>query len=279
MLSKLIGERLNPQLESIFAVGVDEMSWDDLNDRHYEWPSIAEVRAYRHQVRNLVLNLIEHAPLTLPLNWNHPWWFIIMGIEHERIHLETSSVLIRQQQLDYVHNHPQWRAQVMTGIAPENTLITVPAGQVSLNKTFDNSFYGWDNEFGQHQADVPAFEASQYLVSNQEFLSFVEDGGYATDRHWTAEGQAWLKFSQAAHPCFWRETPEGWSLRIMLEEILMPWDWPVEVNYLEAKAFVTGKPRKLVKTFACPQKMSGIGSMMWQVWILSCPVRIMPISN
>lgn len=252
LLSKLIGERLNPQLESIFAVGVDEMSWDDLNERHYDWPSIAEVRTYRHQVRNLVLNLIEHAPLTLPLNWHNPWWSIIMGIEHERIHLETSSVLIRQQQLDYVHNHPQWRAQVMTGIAPENTLIAVPEGKVSLHKTFNAAFYGWDNEFGQHQADVPAFEASQYLVSNQEFLSFVEDQGYATDRHWSAEGQAWLKFSQAAHPCFWRETPEGWSLRIMLEEIPMPWDWPVEVNYLEAKAFCHWKAEKTGQNIRLP---------------------------
>ena len=57
-----------------------------------------------------------------------------MGIEHERIHLETSSVLIRQHQLRYVQNHPQWRANVITGIAPENSLVKVPAGQVNLHK-------------------------------------------------------------------------------------------------------------------------------------------------
>ncbi|TCB57123.1 5-histidylcysteine sulfoxide synthase [Acinetobacter terrae] len=252
LLSKLISARLNPQLESIFAVGVDEMSWDDLNDQHYEWPSVAEVLGYRHQVRALILNLIEHAPLTLPLDWHNPWWSILMGIEHERIHLETSSVLIRQQQLSYVQNHPQWRAQIMTGIAPENKLIAVPEGKVILHKTFNAAFYGWDNEFGQHQADVPAFEASQYLVSNQEFLSFVEDNGYSTDHYWTAEGLAWLKFSQAAHPCFWRKTPLGWSLRLMLEEIPMPWDWPVEVNYLEAKAFCNWKAQKTGQSIRLP---------------------------
>ncbi|WP_166169127.1 5-histidylcysteine sulfoxide synthase [Acinetobacter sp. SA01] len=252
LLSKLISTRLNPQLESIFAVGVDEMSWDDLNDQHYDWPSVEKVRAYRAQVRALVLNLIEHAPLTLPLNWNHPWWSILMGIEHERIHLETSSVLIRQQRLDYVYNLPQWRAKVMTGVAPENVLLAVPAGQISLHKTFESSFYGWDNEYGRHQADIPTFQASQYLVSNQEFFSFVEDGGYTTDRYWTAEGQAWLKFSQATHPSFWRKTPSGWSLRLMLEEISMPWDWPVEVNYLEAKAFCNWKAEKTGQSIRLP---------------------------
>lgn len=68
LLSKLISERLNPHFESIFAIGVDEMSWDDLDEVHYDWPSVQEVRNYRHQVRALILNILEHAPLTLPLN-------------------------------------------------------------------------------------------------------------------------------------------------------------------------------------------------------------------
>ena len=140
MLAQLIPERLNPHLESIFAIGVDEMSWDDLDEQNYHWPSIQAVRDYRHQVRALVLKVIEHAPLQLPLNWHNPWWTIIMGIEHERIHLETSSVLIRQHQLRYVQNHPQWRANVITGIAPENSLVKVPAGQVNLHKNFEHAF-------------------------------------------------------------------------------------------------------------------------------------------
>lgn len=56
----------------MFAVGVDEMSWDDLNDAHYDWPSVSEVKAYRQQVRNLVNQLILESPLTLPINWQNP---------------------------------------------------------------------------------------------------------------------------------------------------------------------------------------------------------------
>jgi hypothetical protein len=36
----LIHERVNPKFESIFAVGVDEMDWDDLDEAHYTWPTV-----------------------------------------------------------------------------------------------------------------------------------------------------------------------------------------------------------------------------------------------
>ena len=42
-----IEERVDPRLESILAVGVDEMSWDDLNDDHYDWPTPGEVKSHR----------------------------------------------------------------------------------------------------------------------------------------------------------------------------------------------------------------------------------------
>ena len=36
------------------------------------------------------------------IDWNHPAWILIMGLEHEKIHLETSAVLIRQLDLKYI---------------------------------------------------------------------------------------------------------------------------------------------------------------------------------
>ena len=108
VLAKLLPTRIDPRLESIFAVGVDEMSWDDLDEANYDWPTVAEVRAYRARVRAAVLNLIETLPLSLPIDWASAWWPIIMGIEHELIHLETSTVLIRQHKLAFVQPHCDW---------------------------------------------------------------------------------------------------------------------------------------------------------------------------
>ena len=250
VLAKLLPERIDPRMESTFAVGVDEMSWDDLNEDHYEWPSVAAVMDYRDKVRTTVLELIESLPLTLPINWESPWWPIVMGIEHERIHLETSSVLIRQHDLARVQQQPAWAPTRETGEAPENTLVTVPAGTVRVGKSYDDAWYGWANEYGEHEAHLEAFKASQYLASNQEFLAFVEAGGYEQDRYWSDEGLGWRQFAQAKHPTFWR-WHNGWHLRLMTEEVEMPWDWPVEVNYHEAKAFCewkreqTGRPIRL----------------------------------
>ena len=120
IISNVLKERINPRFESMFAVGVDEMSWDDLNDTSYNWPSVAEVKAYRNKVRAVVDRLITHLPLNLPITWQSPWWIILMGIEHERIHLETSSVLIRQHDLSYVQKHPASQPCQQSGIAPHN---------------------------------------------------------------------------------------------------------------------------------------------------------------
>ena len=244
VLAGLVERRINPEFESIFAIGVDEMSWDDLGDARYDWPSVEAVKVYRRSVRAVVDQLIRTAPLSLPIGWDHPWWIILMGIEHERIHLETSSVLIRQHQLQYVTPHPAWEPCRCTDVAPENELVAVPSMVLRLGRErSDPQVYGWDNEFGFHEASVSAFQASRYLVSNREFLAFVEAGGYADESLWLEEGAAWKKFAQAEHPTFWVRDGAQWRLRLMLEEVPMLWDWPVETNYHEAKAFCQWKAR------------------------------------
>lgn len=244
LLAGVIDQRIDPGFESMFAIGVDEMSWDDLNDERYDWPAVEAVKAYRRSVRAVVDRVIRTQPLPLPIGWEHPWWIVLMGIEHERIHLETSSVLIRQHQLKYVRPHPAWEPCRTAGAAPDNELVAVPASDVRLGRDIDDPVvYGWDNEFGRHAAAVAPFRASRHLVSNREFLAFVEAGGYADDSLWQEEGAAWRKFAGAGHPTFWIRDGGEWRLRLMLEEVPMPWGWPVETNYHEAKAFCQWKAR------------------------------------
>ncbi len=241
VVAKIIEKRINPHYEAMFAIGVDEMSWDDLNDENYDWPSVAEVKAYRDQVRALVDQVIKTLPLSLPIDWENPFWAIMMGIEHSRIHLETSSVIIRRLPLDHVRPLPLWKICEETGPAPHNQLLPVAGGNVILGKKKDHALYGWDNEYGHHQFHVDDFQAAKYLVSNQEFKQFVVAGGYQNGRWWPDEGRRWLEFSKAEQPLFWVKDGSGYRLRTMAQEIPMPWDWPVEVNYLEAKAFCNWK--------------------------------------
>ena len=291
IIAKLITERLNPRFEAMFAVGVDEMSWDDLNDANYDWPTVAEVKAYRDQVRETVDRLISELPLQLPIDWHNPWWAIMMGIEHQRIHLETSSVIIRRMPLAKVRQLPLWEICNESGSAPANELLPVTGGRVELGKSKDHPLYGWDNEFGSHHFEVDDFQASKFLVSNQEYLSFVEAGGYRTPAYWTEEGQRWLGFSKAEHPLFWIKRGDDYRFRTMAREIDMPWDWPVEVNYLEAKAFCnwraqeTGLPIRLPTEdeWYClrdqldlpdqPYWEKAPGNINLEYWASSCPVN------
>jgi hypothetical protein len=176
--AKIVSERINPKYESLFAVGVDEMSWDDLNEAHYDWPAVEEVMAYRNSVRETVDRVLRSFPLTMPITWSNQAWAFVMGMEHARIHLETSSVIIRQLPTKYLSPDPLWAPCSTKGLAPENSLVPIPPGTVSLGKTKEHPLYGWDNEYGSLTATTEEFHVSKYLVSNKEFLGFVEDKGY-----------------------------------------------------------------------------------------------------
>ena len=233
----LLKERIDPALESLFAVGVDEMSWDDLDEHHYDWPARLRVADYRNCVRERVGDLIDRLPLELPIRWDSPWWAILMGIEHENIHLETSSVLMRQLPLGEVRPVSDFPAGTEGGPAPPNRRIPVPAGTVRLGKGREHRLYGWDNEYGAEEIPLDGFSAARLLVSNGEFLPFVEAGGYANPDYWTDEARDWLGFARPHHPTFWVRHGQEWRLRLLAEERPMPWNWPVEVNCHEARAF------------------------------------------
>ena len=251
-LAKIIDTRINPAFESIFAIGVDEMSWDDLNEKHYSWPAVSEVRAYRDQAKQIVLNVIQHAEIKLPIQWEDPFWLILMGIEHERIHLETSSVLIRQLPLDEVVKNKFGECCPVQGKAPQNELIEVTGAEIKLGKNMSNSKYGWDNEYGAHTEHLSDFKASKFLISNSDFLVFIQNNGYKTDSYWTEEGLNWRNYKKTEMPLFWRKKGESYWLRLVAEEIEMPWNWPVEVNYLEAKAYCNWLSECEGKTYRMP---------------------------
>jgi 5-histidylcysteine sulfoxide synthase/putative 4-mercaptohistidine N1-methyltranferase len=297
MTARVIEKRINPRYESLFAVGVDEMSWDDLDSKHYDWPTPHEVKQYRDKVRHVVDRLICSLPLQLPITWESPFWAIMMGIEHERIHLETSSVLIRELPIEMVRTQEFWDICRDSGEPAANELLPVPGGKVVLGKKEDHPLYGWDNEYGHHEALVPQFSASKYLVSNREFLPFVEAGGYSAEKWWTEEGWKWRTFRGATHPLFWVQRETGWGLRTMLEEIDLPWNWPVEVNYLEAKAFCNWLSEKSGKAIRLPTEDEWMrlrdqskvpdapawheapGNINLEYWSSSCPVHYFPFGQ
>jgi 5-histidylcysteine sulfoxide synthase/putative 4-mercaptohistidine N1-methyltranferase len=296
-IARLIDRRVNPAYESMFAIGVDEMSWDDLNAKNYNWPTVGEVRAYRREVRELVVGVIGSLPLSMPITWDSPFWAIMMGIEHQRIHIETSSVIIRRLPIDEVRPLAGWEPCPLLGEAPTNSLLPVAGGRVMLGKTKEHPLYGWDNEFGRRESEVWDFKASKYLVSNGEYLPFIEAGGYRKEQYWTDEGWRWRQFTQAEHPLFWLGEEGDYRFRTLAKIIDMPWDWPVEVNYLEAKAYCNWLAEKKGTTIRLPSEdqwyrlrdLHSIadqpywdkapGNINLEHWASSCPVNHFPFGD
>eukprot|EP01061_Rhynchopus_euleeides_P002061 TRINITY_DN11578_c3_g1_i3.p1 TRINITY_DN11578_c3_g1~~TRINITY_DN11578_c3_g1_i3.p1 ORF type:complete len:727 (+),score=364.13 TRINITY_DN11578_c3_g1_i3:120-2300(+) len=248
--------RINPLFEEMFAIGVDEMQWDDLNSAHYNFPPSAEVKQYRDDVRERINDFIDTSQFSMPITWESRMWPIIMGIEHERIHLETSAVLIRELPLAMVKPHPFWRHCPVTGVAPTNELVEVAAGHVRVgrreNTGDDDAVFGWDVDYGVDEKEIAGFSASKYLVSNQEFQEFMADGGYERDDVWTEEGLGWRNFRKATHPHFWVQKEGGFRYRMWAEEIELPLSWPCEVNNHEAKAFCNWKGAREGKKLRLP---------------------------
>ncbi|MCG3706662.1 5-histidylcysteine sulfoxide synthase [Aliarcobacter butzleri] len=247
VLANILENRLNKDFESIFAIGVDEMSWDDLNSSNYKWPTFEEIKEYRSKVKEIVLDLIENMQFSLPINWDCAMWIILMGIEHENIHIETSSVLLRELDIKYLIEDEIFEySNEASNEYPKNELLDVKGADVILQKDRNNPiFYGWDNEFSNHKAFIKDFQASKYLVSNGEFLEFVKEGGYNNPEFFSTEGKNWLSYTNAKYPTFWIKKDEKYFLREINRVVPLPLNYPVDVNFYEAEAFCKYKSEKL----------------------------------
>ncbi|HHG83304.1 MAG TPA: 5-histidylcysteine sulfoxide synthase, partial [Bacteroidetes bacterium] len=240
MATGVITERINPEFEHLFAVGVDPATVKEL-DISAAWPSVDAVRAYRQKVFTLVLTVIDKADFSGKIDWDHPLWALFMGLEHDRIHFETSSALIRQYPLDVVKRPAHWQYSNSNGLPPANEIVSVAGGVVTIGHPKDSNMYGWDNEYGQQQFEVADFEVSQNMVSNAEYLEFVAADGYNMEALWSEAGWAWRVKYGMDHPKFWVANDEGFQYRAMFDLLPMPMDWPAEVTCFEVEAYCSWK--------------------------------------
>ncbi len=261
-LGGLVSSAVNAEFEGLFETGVDEMSWDDMSKNTMQWPELTELHNYRKHVYRLISKIIaEHEGLRdghAPVTSEDPLWTLFMGFEHERIHLETSSVLIRELPLECVRKPLAWPDLHLSGAGkdavfppiegqdfPANKMLFIEAGSVDIGKPADAPFFGWDNEYGQRALQVGSFAASQNLISNGEFYKFVSSGGYLEQRFWSTQGWKWRSFRNTKFPTFWKlEGPSGlhhYKLRTCFEVVPMQWSWPAVVNFYEAEAYCKWK--------------------------------------
>lgn len=228
----------DPRLDRLFAFGIDPIDGALPTDLPSDWPDLAVIRDYARETRARIDARL--ATLDLPRDASHhdtPGQLLNVAIEHRLMHVETLAYMLHQLPLDQKHRPDAGRELPDHRYAVTPSMVPVPAGRTELGMTAGRGVFGWDNEFGEEQVEVPAFEIDRYMVSNGEFLAFVEDGGYQNKAWWNEADWGWKEAEGIAHPVFWSHGEAGWRLRTMFEDIPLPLAWPVYASHAEASAF------------------------------------------
>ena len=101
------------------------------------------------------------------------------------------------------------------------------------------STFAFDNESPRHQVYLQSFALADRLVTNGEYLAFMEAGGYRTSHYWLSEGWSWVQDGKRS-PLYWHWQDGAWQ--VMTLQGLQPLclEEPVcHVNYFEADAYAT----------------------------------------
>ena len=262
LLKRALGRPgIDARLEEIFARGIDPATEATARARgNPAWPSRDEVAAYAAAADRAIEEAIATAPLERDghptLHRGQALWTIL---EHEEMHQETLAYMWHEVPYEQKRtpgpgmpgagSRPEAPATHAAASLPEplgssgaaalppaGESVHIPAGAATLGTAADDGF-AWDNERPAHRVHVPAFTIDVHDVTNAQFMTFVEDGGYADPRWWRPEDWDWIRSAGHAHPRFWERRGSEWYWRGMLERIPLPASWPVYVTWAEAAAF------------------------------------------
>ncbi len=237
---------VDERLERLFARGIDpEDEASAKRSQSAAWPSRDAVRRFADDCDALILDALANAPLEQP---GHPLLHeaqaVFAILEHEAMHQET--MLYMWHQLPFEHKRaPAGAIADVTGTTPAPARVTVPSGCATLGARPGEIPFGWDNEFPGVIVDVPAFEIDVHNVTNEQFMDFVDAGGYRQSKWWTPASFAWVRDEGIEHPRFWARGNGAWKWRGMFEEIDLPRAWPAYVSQAEAAAYARWKGARL----------------------------------
>jgi len=212
-----------------------------------DWPHLDDVRDYVMRSRigldeKLSAGLLELDSAAcdgFPLRT-----LLHVAIEHRLMHLETLAYMLHQLPLDQKVPHADPPAP-STPLLAAGRMIPIPGGSVTLGLPRDAEAFGWDNEYAAQSVDVGAFEIDQYKVTNQQYLEFIQSGGYETRSFWNDDDWNWKALKGISHPIFWTRDGNDWCYRTMFDEVRLPLDWPVYVSHAEAQAYANWAGKSL----------------------------------
>ena len=195
---------------------------------HLPLPSRSETIRYMEEIRDRVVDRISRSSF----DDDSDAYFVLLSVFHEDMHDEA--FLITRQTLGY----PYPPALQVTDAPPVDSAVTadvsgdvsIGGGKYIIGSTPDEGFI-FDNEKWAHTVKVPAFRIARSLVTQRDFLNYIEDTG-------------------SPHPHYWKREDGGWFRRHFDQWVPLELDRPVSnISWFEANAYCRWAGRRLPTEF------------------------------
>jgi len=195
-------------------------------------PTVKEVLNYRKYVDQFILSLKDSDI--------EPFAHLFeLGLNHEEQHQELLhydiQYILWSQALQPIYN-PDFKSRIQLDSRLSWIKIEEGIKEIGIN---ESKSFAFDNESAQHKVYTQSFEIRSNLISNAEYLEFIEKGGYENARFWTAEGWEWIQTNQIQFPLYWQKEAHTEWLEFDLKGLL-PIDFTAavqNVSWYEAAAF------------------------------------------
>jgi ergothioneine biosynthesis protein EgtB len=207
-------------------------------------PTLRETLEYRRRVDTLMLALFEKAGLVekfAPI--------ILLGLHHEQQHQELMLTDIKhvfsENPLRPVFRD---RSRLKSAPVPQMPWLTFPGGVYQLG--YEGDGFHFDNEGPRHHQFLERFQLAQRLVTNGDYLEFVEDGGYRRAEFWLSLGWYTVNEQRWEAPLYWEKHDGSWSAFTLAGMRELDKSEPVcHVSYFEADAFARWAGARLPTEF------------------------------
>ncbi|MEO7659222.1 MAG: ergothioneine biosynthesis protein EgtB [Pyrinomonadaceae bacterium] len=175
---------------------------------------------------------------------------IVLGVNHEEQHQELFIT-----DLKYIFSVNPLFPAYSGEVAPEEESESGGGGVIEIESGiheigYDGDAFCFDNELNRHKVYLGEFAIESRLVTNSEYIEFIDTGGYSDFRLWHSEGWDWVNDNEVRSPLYWYNGEDGWRHFTLGGLRNLPMDAPVcHVSYYEAAAFALWKGMRLPTEF------------------------------